>query len=138
MEELEAAYLATTYRVYTRTGYIDVYISQSNPSLQDYCVREGVAQWAIITASNPNSRALSRSENEARNRQLEQELNRGSLRYLRADGIPCDDSWEAEASFFVCNIAPDEAMALGKRFSQNALVAGDNRGHIALVWLVDK
>jgi hypothetical protein len=73
----------------------------------------------VITAFNPRSRLLRRSENEERNRLLQADLDRAGLRYVEAVGRSPDSSW-SEDSFAVMDAASNEILELTRRYQQHA------------------
>lgn len=87
--------------------------------------------FAIITAWNPASRRLPDEENAARNRDLEADLVRLGHAPVACVGVG-RDGW-SEPSFLVPGIALDEALALGRRYEQNAVVWGEDGGQPRLL-----
>jgi transcriptional regulator with XRE-family HTH domain len=81
---------------------------------------DGVDHIHVITAFNPQSRLVRRSENEERNRLLRADLNRAGLTYVEAVGRSPDSSW-SEDSFAVLDADPDRLLGLARRYDQNAI-----------------
>jgi transcriptional regulator with XRE-family HTH domain len=81
---------------------------------------EGVDHIHVITAFNPRSRLLRRSENEERNRLLRADLDREELHYVGAVGRSLDNSW-SEDSFAVIDANPEQILDLARRYQQNAV-----------------
>ncbi|RIH84504.1 DUF3293 domain-containing protein [Calidithermus roseus] len=92
----------------------------------------GGRAFAIITAHNPGSQRLSDGENARRHRELEQVLREGG--YELAPGVGCspDGEWREEG-FTVFGVGLEEALAVGRRFGQNAIVYGQGE-RVALAW----
>jgi transcriptional regulator with XRE-family HTH domain len=93
---------------------------------------DGVDHIHVITAFNPRSRLLRRSENEERNRMLRADLDRAGLRYVGALGRSPDSSW-SEDSFAVIDADPEQVLDLASRYQQNAFFAWTRR-HRMIVW----
>ncbi|WBA15243.1 DUF3293 domain-containing protein [Salinivibrio proteolyticus] len=78
-----------------------------------------VRSFAILTAFNPRSQPLSEKENQLRNRQLVDEMEKAGIRYWAMNGGAPDGSW-FEPGFAVA-LNQDEAIALAKTWQQNAI-----------------
>jgi transcriptional regulator with XRE-family HTH domain len=96
---------------------------------------DGIDHIHIITAFNPRSRLLRRSENEERNRLLRADLDRAGLRCVEAVGRSPDSSW-SEESFAVMDADPEQILDLARRYQQNAVFAWHRTGR-ATVWTND-
>jgi hypothetical protein len=90
--------------------------------------------WAYITACNPASKELTANENNERQAQLRRELEAGGYRIYEGEGIGADPAWTPEPSFLVLGISQEDALALGTRFGQNAIVVGTSAEQAQLVW----
>ncbi|MEM7369797.1 MAG: DUF3293 domain-containing protein [Bacteroidota bacterium] len=130
---------------FLRTAY--VLFPDGETILKELCIRIGdnnhqllpilqtmnLTDWAFITAWNPQVQALSRTENEERNQQLEKDLMPYAV--FRGEGRPqLADDWEAEQSFWVPGIAEEEAIRLGRKYNQRAIIQG-KWNQARLVWL---
>lgn len=131
--ELEAAYRATTYRVFLPGGALDLRIGECCPALEAWLAGSGLVCWAVLTAANPGSRLLSEADNRARQSALEVALLEAGHEPYAAENVP-DGDWPVEESCFVAGLAHDEAMALAERFGQNAFVYGESGEAPRLVW----
>ena len=89
---------------------------------------------AIITAYNPHSIMQDEQENARRNAELYQELTTRPFRILSAKNEGSDDTWPPEPGFCMLDIPFWEAVYIGRKFNQNALVWADQQG-VALVFL---
>jgi hypothetical protein len=137
--ELDEAYRATIYRVFVPgEAPIDVRVDGASSThaarLGALLARNGVEVWAFITAWNPGSRQLSAEENAARHAELLQAIEAGGWPHFDGAGIPARADWSPEASLLVLGISRDDAVALGRRFSQNAIVAGRRGGAAELIY----
>ncbi|MEN8220220.1 MAG: DUF3293 domain-containing protein [Pseudomonadota bacterium] len=138
MKFLNQAYLDTTYQVYLDSvECLDLRIGVYSETLADWLKSKFLDNWCVITAFNPFSRALSREENFARNAIMEKTLENLPVEVYKAKGIPSDDKWLAEDSFFVAGLVPDKFVELGIKFGQNAIVLGNQSAIPELIWLVE-
>lgn len=78
--------------------------------------------WAILTAENPNGKALSAEENAARNAKLESDLRSKGLEFLPVKGKYGGNS---ENSFIVLGVSPDQAHAIGNKFEQQSVLTSN-------------
>ena len=91
-------------------------------------------RWAILTAWNPGSNRQVEAINHAAQARLEAQL--------RAAGWAFQPAWNGEGewreeSALVSDIPLAEAVSLGQRYGQHALLWGVGR-RVALVWLLDR
>ena len=133
--ELEAAYRATTYRVYLPGGQCDLRPAIASETLRCWLETAGVTGFAILTAHNPGSSPLDENENSCRQSQLECELLESGVETYTGENVADSDDWPAEESCFVSDLPIDEAMALGEKYGQNAIVCGGHDGVPELVWI---
>lgn len=130
-EGLERAFQATTYAV----GTLRLRIGETSAPLDALLARRGVQEWAYLTAWNPASRTRSRDENERAQARLAAELHARGLEALEGEALADDGAWPPEPSLLVLGLSRDDAMALGRAFGQDAIVAGRQGGAAELVWL---
>jgi len=124
--ELESAYRATTYRVFLPGGGCDLRLGVATA---------GAERFAILTAHNPGSGAVDTEENVLRQAQLECALLELGYEPYAGENVADDDTWPAEESCFVHGISVAEALALGERYGQNAIICGGADGKAELVWV---
>ena len=86
--------------------------------------RHGADHWAFLTAWNPGSVSLPRNANDTRQRELENQLAADGYTLLRGKGVGKDPEWPAEDSVLVLGIPRRQAVTMGRRFGQLAIVAG--------------
>jgi hypothetical protein len=114
-EKLQA-YRHTTYVAEAPGQGVRIRIGEVDPGLGE--------SWAVVTASNPGSfKPLPDDLNAQRARELEGEVLR-SWTFYRGKGMPDEPGWSPEQSLLVLGIGRDEAIALGRRYGQNAIVVG--------------
>lgn len=133
--ELEAAYRATTYRVFLPAGFADLRIGQPNETLNCWLETAGCSNFAIISAYNPGSQRIDAAKNAERQSQLECDLLEGNYEPYAGENLPDDDSGLLEESCFVADIALEDACALAEDFGQMAIVYGSADGIPGLIWI---
>lgn len=135
--ELEAAYAATTYRVFLPGGHRELRIGQPDPTLADWLETAGCQSFAIVSATNPGGRQLSATENADRQSALECDLLEGNYEPYAAENVPDGASWPSEESCFIPDITLEDALALADDYGQNAIVWGGADGIPRLAWTED-
>ena len=133
--ELETAYGATTYRVYLPGGQCDLHPGVACESLRCWLETAGAGCFAILTACNPNSVLLDEKQNAGRQSQLECVILDSGYETYAGENIAEDAAWPVEESCFVPGMPIAEAMTLGEKYGQNAIVCGGDNGVPKLVWL---
>ena len=126
------AYKATCYEILNPK--IKIFIGQENEELQTFLKENEIKSWCFITAWNPYSKGLSKDENEELNIKLKNDLK--PYKIYAAHGKDSIGNWPPEASFFVANIDENDAIALGKKYQQNAFVYGILNEKAKLITLV--
>ena len=133
--ELEAAFLATTYRVETPDACFDLRIGLPDPAFDDFLRRQNAASWGIVTACNPGG-VLTLQQNAERNGALLGRIKALGWRYHRASNCADSGEWPVEPGY--CVLDADEAglCRLAAEFGQSAIVRGQTgRDGGRLVWL---
>lgn len=125
-KELHSAYQRTRYEV--REPHFSIREGALHPELDRWLMDLGYAEWAFITAWNPGSRPLPRLKNEKRQSDLARRVQEGGWISFPAAGIPEVDGWEAEESLFIAGIPLEDAIRLGRKYGQNAILWGGIRG----------
>lgn len=119
--DLIAAYEVTNFHVNADPAFI-LNVNKASAELKTLFKHNRVDSAAFITAWNPYSEALSSEENQARNGQLENELNQRSLKFIKGVGQDPLGQWTGEDSFLVLDISLEASKKLGVQFEQNAIV----------------
>lgn len=135
-ERLDPLYHATTYVAELPGGTCRIRIGRTHPDLDAALEAENATQWAYVTAWNPYSVDTSAEVNAERQAQLEaalRALRSPVVRFHRGVSEP-DDGGAGEESVLAF-IDSGEAMALARRFRQNAIVVGEKGGVAELLWL---
>ncbi|MEM6611330.1 MAG: DUF3293 domain-containing protein [Cyanobacteria bacterium P01_C01_bin.72] len=132
---LRLAYEQAVYEVYRSGQTIKLSIGEDSPQLNDLMRAYQVASWAIITASNPYSQCLTESENRQLGQQLQEYLQKLNFSVLQAAGKDRRGEWTPEQSFLILGIEADQAIAIGQKFAQNAIVYGKLNQPAKLIWV---
>ena len=137
LQELEAAFRATTYRVASDGRLFDLRIDVSAPDFVEWLDQQGASSWGIVTACNPGGQ-LSVAENPARLRAFRQRLAERCHRgWSCHQTIHRADSgrWPDEPGVCVLNASEDALLRLASEFGQVAIVFGAADGVGRLVWV---
>lgn len=132
-ERLDREYRQTVYWVHAPQSYVGLRIDETNPELDRLLEETGAEEWAHITAWNPRSQRLPPPKNRQAHECLEWTVR---LRYASLPGVGAgtDGDWPPEEGLFVFGISESDAIELGRRFGQNAIVAGRKGEAARLVW----
>lgn len=133
--ELEAAYKATTYRVFLPGGLCDLRVGQASEALRCWLETTGSTRFAVITAYNPGSVATAEAINAERQAALECDLLEGNYEPYAAQNLPDAAGAPQEESCFVPDLSVEDACALAGDYGQNAVIGGGLDGVPHLVWI---
>ncbi len=120
------AYQATTFVAEIDGVVVRIRPGQPHPDLDHILASLSLGQWAFITAWNPRSQLLSPVENDRRHEELRAAVAEFGYESVEGDGIPAEANWRSERSLLVLGITEDDALALGRRFGQYAIVVGEH------------
>jgi hypothetical protein len=138
MTALKKAYQQAIYEVYSGQVTIQIKIGEACPTLDSLIAEsDRFPSWALITAFNPYSQLLSELENQQRHHQLIEHLKQLQLPWLEAVGKDPQGIWTPEPSLLILGIERFEAIAIGQRFEQNAIVYGELNQSAELLWLYE-
>ncbi|MEL6927884.1 MAG: DUF3293 domain-containing protein [Cyanobacteria bacterium J06600_6] len=135
---LQTVYEQAIYEVYNGEETIPLHIGSCCPRLDELIVQESPHNcnyWALVTAHNPRSQSLSTNENQERHYRLVKHLQELKLPYLPGVGKDASGIWTPEASLCILGIELNQAISIGERFNQNAIVYGELNRPIRLQWL---
>ncbi len=132
-EQLLEAYRATAYKADVGGTTVELRIGELVGGWGHRAGGQPDTAWAFISAANPGSRRLSQADNLSRHQALEAELADRGYEVFQGRGVPDGDGWEPEISLLVLGINRDEAVAIGCRFGQVAIVCGRIDGVAELV-----
>lgn len=128
----------TLQKVYEQTSYqtdvpqLNIRLYTLHPDLDDVLITNGCRTWAFLTAWNPGSHPMPFTENQQRNAGLAEELKPWKVMYGR--GIPDHGDWTPEESFLVLGIVKEDALMLGVKWGQHAILYGELATPAQLIW----
>ena len=131
----ESAYLATTYEVESSERCWKLRIGLSFPAWDAWLKRQRVTSWAMLTAVNPGSQALSSEENQERQRLLHQQLQDSGFWWLSGRSYGDNGLWEVEPMVWIANLSLQEAVRLSRQWQQAAFVWSEKQGDSELCFL---
>ncbi|MBC8145809.1 MAG: DUF3293 domain-containing protein [bacterium] len=136
VEDCDAAYRRTSYMIDAPEAPIIVRINQPSDDVDTLVDQFGETEWAFITAYNPYSEVLTPEENEKRHEGLLFDIQTRGLITFPSYGVDDDGTWPSEHGLFVIGITREDAIVLGRRLEQNAIVVGVVGGSPELVWCI--
>ena len=119
--ELLAAYSNTKFIIYN--PYIEIKVNTLNIELDKLLLDNKVQNWAFITSQNPFSEILSMEENTKFYNELKNYVS--DFIFFEGEGIGEDENWAPEKSLLIIGLDEVQAIEIGKRFNQNAIVVGE-------------
>ncbi len=123
VDSLIKAYKNTQFKI---DGFMTSIIVGTKSSEVDlYLIENSKLSWAFITACNPMSKIESDEINTINQSLLEGDIQ--GYTYLCGHGEDPNDNWIPEPSFFIAGINKSDAINLGKKYGQLAIVYG-NKG----------
>ncbi len=108
-----------------------IIIGKPNKMLERLLQLYHTDEWAIITADNPGSELLTPAENRIRYESLLMEAKRLPFPFFPGYGLDPTGEWPPERNVLLAGISREEAMELGKKFDQNAVVFSGR-----IIWLI--
>ena len=133
--ELEAAYQATTYRIFLPGGMCDLRLNQASETLRSWLETAGASQFTILTAHNPGAKQFDQSSNMARQSQMEIELLEAGYEPYAGENEADQSDWPVEETCFIADIDLPLAREIGAKYGQNAFVHGVADGVPRLIWI---
>ena len=132
---LQTAYKQAIYEVYADGETIQFHIGDRCQRIDSLLSQRDCSTWALITGYNPYSQCLPERENQQRHQRLIEHLQ--GLRLVCFDAVGKDPNriWQPELSLFILGISRDIAIAIGKKFQQNAIVCGVKQESAELIWI---
>lgn len=120
-DELIVAYGATNFEVYAEKPFV-LKVGEFSHDLETLFSKLKYNHACFITAYNPESVELSICENKLAQAKLYEDLLKLECKILEGCGSDPEGKWEGEPSYFVLGIKQSDAINLGKKFKQNAIV----------------
>ncbi len=134
-EGLERAYRATVYRLFLPGSICELKLDQLCETFLCWLETAGAESFAILTAFNPGSVVAEPEANAEAQSRLECDLLEGGFEPYVGENEATEGEWPPEETCFVFGISKDEALELGRKYGQNAIVFGASDGIPRLVWV---
>lgn len=131
---LAESYMRAEYWVEVEPAWC-LHVGQRSSPLDALLTERGAQAWALITAHNPRSQRLPDHENAQRAQALAAAVRRLGYFALRTRARDKSGQWPDEQGLLVLDIRPAEAVELGRRFDQNAILVGRRGAAVELRWL---
>ncbi len=93
-----------------------------------------VESWAIITADNPQSELLPDKENKRRFLSLQKAVKALGKPAFKGFGLDPNGRWPPERNLLILGLSNREAIELGRKFGQLAIVWGGMDGIGVVSW----
>jgi hypothetical protein len=119
------AFARTEFRAEIGGARVAIRIGATDALLDELLDSRGVSCWAYVTAWNPRAHALPPGENALRHDALVRSLERSGFRFFEGEGVGEGAGWPPERSVLILGISEPEALALGDRCEQEAIVVGE-------------
>lgn len=133
--QLVAAFIATTYRVFTEDGVFSLRIGHPDPCFDAFVIARGGRSWAIVTAANPAARRRAAAENARAWQSLLARVAALGLTFRRTCHRADDGVWPDEDGVLLLNADAHDASRLAGEFGQRACVIGAPGRAPELVWI---
>ena len=122
--ELWSAYKSADYWVTESEPPFCIKIDQKSHKIEELLKKHQKSDWAYITAFNPQSKKLSKQENNKRHQKLLAWCTQKGYVFYSGQGGCRKENWEPETSLLILDIDVVKAKILGKQFQQKAVVCG--------------
>ena len=126
-EDLARAYFLTNFRVFTPTGSFTVHVRRESTELAVLHASHNARSSAFLTAYSPFSQPTDAETDRINQNSLQTEVE-GRWEYLLGEGVDPTGEWPAEPSLLILGIDLDEALVLGQKFDQLALLFATGDG----------
>ena len=120
MANFKEAYEGTKFMVFNPALVIEV--NKKCHELNGLLKKHNAKEWAYITAWNPFSKVLPDIENSQRHQQLVELVKEYPC--FEGEGVGADAVWKPEKSLLMLGITKEEAIEIGTKLEQNAIVYG--------------
>ncbi len=119
--DLIQAYSRTIYDVDGPSPF-SMWLGRPSPELKHLYTTFRCDCAIYLTAWNPRSQLLSEAENQARQKELETEIQLLQLPIVPGFGRDPVGEWPPEANVLILGLSLEKGMSLGRKYDQNALV----------------
>lgn len=114
-------YRRTLFHVYAQTPFT-LRIGEPSPELAALFQKHLIDSAVYITAYSPFSTVVSADENQSAQARLTADLASTAQLVIQGDGQDPEQRWPAEQSLLGLGVGREDAVALGQRYLQNAVV----------------
>jgi hypothetical protein len=121
-EKLVEAYLNTSYNVKCGETVVSLEVDLYSDEIRRFMEQASCKQCAFITPFNPLGKTLSAAENDARMSDFKRDLDSSGYQYVDGVGVGKLGDWPGEESVFILDVSEADAIYLGKKYQQNAIV----------------
>jgi len=122
--DLWEMYRTTDFQVSTPTGELSIRVGELSPKLELLLSERGAELWAFVTAQNPASQLLESGANAMLHERLRTEIAQRSYLAFAGRGVGSDPEWPPEESLLILGINREDAIEIGRKYGQNAVVCG--------------
>ena len=119
--ELAGKYIDANYWVFLADGVLSFKPWRPENTLTKIHKEHRVKSSALLSAYNPRSEPTNDYKNRAANRELQKEIA-SKWPYYKAEGTGLGSTEKAEKSFLILGISRDEALYLGRKYEQHAII----------------
>ncbi|HNP26565.1 MAG TPA: DUF3293 domain-containing protein [Nitrosomonas sp.] len=133
--DLVTNYCRAVYQVGIGVDAFILRIDQYSKPMFELLVLKNVSNAAIISAYNPLSQVQSHKKNLNAHAALLKILKTDAASFIEGKNIDPSGIWADEKSICIFGVSIETARALGRQFSQNAIVWVDNNAVPRLVLL---
>jgi N-formylglutamate deformylase len=131
------AFRYTDYRALTSIGELCIRVGEKCPELDALLSTHALEEWAYITAYNPHGRELGEDVNADADRSLKAELVARGMFYCSGASHGDLGDWPPEPSVLILGLSESDAIDLGVRYAQAAIVSGKVGERARLIPLLD-
>ena len=119
------AFARTEFRAEIGGGRVVIRIGATDTLLDELLDSRRISSWAYVTAWNPGAQRLPPAENALRHDALVRGLEKSGFRFFEGEGVGESAEWTPERSVLILGISEPEALELGERCEQEAIVVGE-------------
>ncbi|MCW8878521.1 MAG: DUF3293 domain-containing protein [Kangiellaceae bacterium] len=122
VNKLASAYREAIYQFSFQGLNYNLEVDRKNENLDRLLGSLDTSQAAFITAFNPQSQILSKTENTLNQSRLVKRVEQMGFQYLKGFSTDQNFSWPKEESLFVTGISFEKALALAVEFNQKGFL----------------
>jgi hypothetical protein len=115
-------YRSTLFVIEAPDRDMTLLVGEDNLAVGELLESYGVRTCALVTAWNPHSKKLEAYDNQRRQNELVEKVNKLGHPVLPGRGVGKDPTWPPEQSILIIGIRRDDAIQLGRAFEQLAII----------------